>query len=63
LKESYRVKLEILEKEKETIVGQTRTFARGLEQLQASLVIKENQIIQLRNDLDKAYQDMGLMQS
>lgn len=31
MKDSYRVKLEILEKEKETIVGQTQTFAKGLE--------------------------------
>ena len=33
LKESYRVKLDLLEREKSTIVGQTHSFAQGLDQL------------------------------
>lgn len=55
LKESYRVKLDILEREKATIVGQTHSFAQGLDQLQSQLTQKENAILQLRNDLDKSY--------
>lgn len=63
MKESYRTKLEILEKEKEAIVTQTQTFAKGLGQLQTQLIEKENAVIQLRGDLDKAYQEIRELQA
>lgn len=63
LKDNYKVKLDILEKEKQAIVGKTQTFSKGLEQLQCQLAQRDQAVINLRNDLDKAYQEIGELQS